>query len=283
MPSHITRTIAETPLFEELPPERIPQVAAIFSLRTYEPGEQIIGPHERGDRTYVVATGAARISRVEADGRCIAVGLLDSGEVFGRVMFSEPAPGERVEALERPQVLRASAGDFERLLGQEPKVAALVVSGLARRLRACETRLEALAFHQVPARLAQSLVDLAERYGKVTTGGVRIDVRITHGQLAELVATTRETLTKVAGWLRAEGIATLERRQIWVHDYARLEDVAMGLVVMPGRTNRTGEGGVVTPAWGGGRRAAHGEPDMAELARRRLIESAAAALAPAVG
>ena len=96
-------------------------------------------------------------------------------------------------------------------------------------MRESEQRLESLAFHQVPARLARTILDLADRYGKMTPVGVRIDLRVTHGQLAELVATTRETLTKVAGWLRGEGIVTLERRQIRIHDYQALEDVAEGV------------------------------------------------------
>jgi CRP-like cAMP-binding protein len=90
----------------------------------------------------------------------------------------------------------------------------------------------------VPARLARVLLDLSDRYGKVTATGVRVDVRITHGQLAELVATTRETLTKVAGWLRSENIAALERRQIWIADYAALQEVAEGSRIMPGRAQR---------------------------------------------
>ncbi len=71
------------------------------------------------------------------------------------------------------------------------------------------TGLRQLAFQSVPARLAESLLELAERFGRMTTRGVRIDLRITHGQLAETISTTRETLTKAAGWLRSEEIAVL--------------------------------------------------------------------------
>jgi hypothetical protein len=64
---------------------------------------------------------------------------------------------------------------------------------------------------------------------------VRIDLRLTHGQLAEIASTTRETLTKVAGWLRSEGLVTLGRREIWIDDAAGLEEVARGDRQMPGR------------------------------------------------
>ncbi len=238
MSSHLVQAISETPIFEGLPPERVGRVAAIFTVRTYERGEQILGPHDPTDRTFVMAAGTARSSRSAADGRAIAVGLLDPGDVFGRLPFSEGTVEERVEALDRCVVLRAAAGDVERLLLDEPAIAVAALAGFARRVRESEQRLESLAFHQVPARLARTILDLADRYGKMTPVGVRIDLRVTHGQLAELVATTRETLTKVAGWLRGEGIVTLERRQIRIHDYQALEDVAEGVRVMPGRTHR---------------------------------------------
>lgn len=241
MTSHLLQVLSDTPLFQRLPPERMPRVASIFSVRTYDRGEQIIGPHDPQDRTYVVGSGVARALAMGADGRAIAVGLLDPGDVFGRLPLGVEGSDERVEAIERCVVLRASAADFERLVIEEPAVAVAAVGALGARARAAEERMAALSFQQVPARLAQSIVDLADRFGKVTPTGVRVDVRITHGQLAELVATTRETLTKVAGWLRSEGIATLERRQIWVHDYDGLLDVAGGVRQMPGRTQRQRE------------------------------------------
>lgn len=241
MTSHLLQVMSDTPLFQRLAPERMPRVASIFSVRTYERGEQIIGPHDPHDRTFVVGSGVARSLATGSDGRAIAVGLLDPGAIFGRLPLGVEGNDERVEAIERCVVLRAAASDFERLVVEEPAVAVAAVGALGARARSAEERMAALSFQQVPARLAQSIVDLADRFGKVTPSGVRIDVRVTHGQLAELVATTRETLTKVAGWLRAEGIATLERGQIWVHDYDALTDVAEGARQMPGRTQRQRE------------------------------------------
>jgi CRP-like cAMP-binding protein len=96
-------------------------------------------------------------------------------------------------------------------------------------------RLEQLACASVPSRLAEALLELADRRGRVTPRGVRVDLRLTHGQLAEMAGTTRETLTKVVGWLRGEGIAAVARSEIWIDDLATLEDVARGLRQMPGR------------------------------------------------
>jgi CRP-like cAMP-binding protein len=236
--THLIHALSELPLLEELPPERLSRLAASTTLRTFERGERMLGPSDAGSRTSLVVAGAARLSRVSGDGRSIAVGILDAGDVFGQLPFGEASEGERVEAIDRCTVARIPTADLEQLALEEPSVARVLVGDLGRRSQAVACRLEALAFQQVPARFATALIELSERYGKVTATGVRLDVRITHGQLAELVGTTRETLTKVAGWLRAEGIASLERRQIWITNYGQLEEVAAGTHVMPGRTER---------------------------------------------
>lgn len=238
MNPHLVDQVSANPLFAELPKERVPRAASIFSLRTYERGETIAGAADADATSYVLADGVARVVRVDGDGRCLTTGLLDPGSVFGALPFLAESGDEQVEAIDACTVLRAPTADLERLIGVDPVVATATVGAVATRLRDTERRLEALAFQPVPARVAGVLIDLADRFGKVTTDGVRIDVRMTHGVLAELTGTTRETLTKVSGWLRNEEIATIERRVIWVHSWDALVDVAEGTRCMPGRTAR---------------------------------------------
>ena len=265
--AHLIHILSGLPLFDTVLPDRLALHAPLFTARTFERGEQMLGTHDGASATFIVAAGAARVSRVTPDGRSIAVALIDTGELYGRLPFDATPAGERVDALERVTVLRINAADFEAVLRAEPGIAIAVLGGLSKRLRASARRLEGLAFHQVPARLARVLIDLSDRYGKVTATGVRVDVRITHGQLAELVATTRETLTKVAGWLRAEGVASLERRQIWISDYAALQDISEGVKIMPGRAARATDLAAVTAGddddvdvAGGGHEVRHDKP-----------------------
>ncbi len=83
-----------------------------------------------------------------------------------------------------------------------------------------------LAFCAVPARLAAKLLDLMERYGRVTPSGIRIDVRFTHMQLSAMIGTSRETLTKALGELRASGAIDVRDRLIWVLDADALESAS---------------------------------------------------------
>jgi CRP-like cAMP-binding protein len=231
------RAVPALPLFDGLDATTTARVVAAFAWRTYERGDRI-GWAERSDaRTVVMVSGAGRLVRVGPDRRLIGTGLLEAGAVFGRLPFSAEAPSERAEALSAVRVLGAPSSEVERIALGSPRLVANLLAHANERLTSSGDRLASLAFQSVPARLAESLLELAERFGRMTTRGVRIDLRITHGQLAETISTTRETLTKAAGWLRNEEIAVLGRQEIWILDPQALADVASGVRVMPGRGN----------------------------------------------
>jgi CRP/FNR family cyclic AMP-dependent transcriptional regulator len=233
MPSLIS-LLADVPLFEGVAPTDVARVASAFTARTYARGEAV-DVSANGRRTLILAQGAVRLVRSGPDQRFLGVGLLAEGGLFGQLPFTSTPPAESAETLIESRVLLVQTSDLERIAGAYPVVAANLLSEVGARLAATNDRLAGLAFQSVPARLAAALEELSERYGRMTPRGVRIDLRLTHGQLAELVSTTRETLTKVAGWLRSEGIATLGRREIWIDDPAGLEEVATGARQMPGR------------------------------------------------
>jgi CRP/FNR family transcriptional regulator, cyclic AMP receptor protein len=236
--THLTHILDGLTLFDDVPRERLVRLAPAFRARTYDGGEQLLGGADEPPRCLIMVSGAACESRVANDGRVIATALLDPSDVFGQLPFAPTVADSKVDALERCTALSIHTPRFEQLLALEPSLALAVIGGLARRISASDERLASLAFQQVPARLARDLLDLADRYGRVTATGIRIDLRLTHSQLAALVGTTRETLTKVAGWLRDARIAAIERRLIWIADYAALREVAEGGRLMPGRAGR---------------------------------------------
>jgi CRP-like cAMP-binding protein len=230
MPS-LVALLADLPLFEDIPPVDVARLAGAFSLRTYGRGE----PMEDGRRTLILSDGAARLVRSGPQRRVLGTGLLGEGSVFGLRPFAGEAPPEAAEALSQCRVVAVASTDLERIAGAHPAVAAALLQESAVRLAVTNDRLCELAFGSVPGRLASVLLEIGERFGRMTPIGVRIDLRLTHGQLAELVPTTRETLTKVVGWLRGEGLVVMTRRDIRILDPGGLSEVARGERVMPGR------------------------------------------------
>jgi CRP/FNR family cyclic AMP-dependent transcriptional regulator len=230
--------LAELELFDGLEPHALVRVAARCSARAYARGERIGDPGVSGC-SHVLSSGAARLVRPAPAGRVLVVGLVEPGALFGRLPFADERPADHGEALGECCSLSIAAADLETLARVHPPLGEHLLRELAARVRAADDRLAALATQSVAARLAGALLELGERYGRVTPTGVRVDLRLTHTQLAELVVTTRETLTKVAGWLRSEQLVRLERRELWILDGQGLERVARGAREMPRRSTRS--------------------------------------------
>jgi CRP/FNR family transcriptional regulator len=150
--------------------------------------------------------------------------MLDEGEAFGLVpMNGDDLHDAYAEAMSDCVLRVVPAADLERTAAEHPQVAMNLMRSLSQRLRSVEDRLESLAFRGVAARLAGQLLELMNRYGRVTPQGIRIDERFTHMQLAEMIGTSRETLTKVLNELRESGMIDVRERLVWVLDADALE------------------------------------------------------------
>lgn len=206
-----------------------PVLAALegrFGAARFGKGELIYSPFDRADAMYVVQTGRIRLYRSAHDGRQLTLAMLDEGEVFGRVSPEGEALALHdayAEAMTDAVVRVLPSAELERATAEHPRMALNLLRSLAERLRSTEDQLESLAFRGVPARLAAQLLQLMDRYGRVTHTGIRIDERFTHVQLAEMIGTSRETLTKVMNELREGGLIDVRDRLVWVLDPDGLE------------------------------------------------------------
>jgi CRP/FNR family transcriptional regulator, cyclic AMP receptor protein len=214
-------------IFDGLTGAALARLDACIPTVRYAKGELIHTPYDRSDALYVVGDGRVRLYRSAGDGRQLTLAILDDGMVFGRVPgIDDPGPGGYACALSDCALRVLRNGDLERTLAEHPRLAFNLLRALSSRLTSAEGQIESLAFRGVSARLAAKLLELMDRYGRVTPTGIRIDERFTHMQLAEMIGTSRETLTKVLNELRDQAFVDVRDRMIWVLDAPALERVA---------------------------------------------------------
>jgi CRP/FNR family cyclic AMP-dependent transcriptional regulator len=154
--------------------------------------------------------------------------VVEGGTLVGQTSSaSSPSQALRIEALE-PSVLRVVWWeDFEGLVLRNPKVGLKTIRLLGERLGAYEGRLSDLIRKEVPARLAGLILRLSEREGAMAgDGDRRIPSRYTHQQLASMVGSNREAVTRALGVLRKAGAVETWNRQIYVTDADALEHLA---------------------------------------------------------
>src|SRR6476659_1748616 len=179
---------AEHEIFDGLNDADLADLDDRFAMATFRKGELIYSPFDRGEAMFLIESGRVRLFRSAADGRQVTLSMLDPGATFGQVsVLDEPMHDAYAEAM-TDSVVRILRGAYlERTIGEHRRMALNLMRSLSERLRTAEDQIEALAFRPVPSRLAGKLLELMDRYGRVTPNGIRIDERFTHMQLAEML------------------------------------------------------------------------------------------------
>ena len=117
--------------------------------------------------------------------------------------------------------------ELRRILNAYPAVALRFMKVMSQRLRALERKLADIAFKSVPQRLATVLLNLADlEPARPIAARPPAVVRYTHQQLAEMIGSYRETVTKAIGELREAGLIRVEEDAIYLTDLARLQELA---------------------------------------------------------
>lgn len=189
--------IAKIPLFASLEPEVRKPLAALIRVRSYAPRQFVVWEGQPGGTLFLSLSGFFKAVTTGAEGREMILSVMGPGEVLGElsVLDGQPRsasvvtiePGE-LASIERPALLG--------LMNSSPGLAVGLIEVLARRVRILTKRFEILSSQDVPERLAQALLNLAEKHGEASGERVRIPVRLSQQDLANMVGATRESVNK---------------------------------------------------------------------------------------
>jgi CRP/FNR family transcriptional regulator, cyclic AMP receptor protein len=184
-------------------------------------------PSDPSQSVFMIASGRVKISRVTRDGRELTLSYRGAGEIFGdNTLFAGGAREEMAEAVDDLVLLSADRSVFETLLGTDPRVALRLLKASVQRRRALENRIEQLIFRDVTSKLADLLLALAEQHGVAHAGGQLLGLKITHQELANLVGSTRETVSLTLAQFKERGLVRSEGRKLIVSDSAGLKALA---------------------------------------------------------
>lgn len=223
-----TDILRAIPLFAGLSAADLKLIADLTVKHTYKRGTVIFFENDPGDALHVVTAGMVKIYRLADDGREKTLTYVGEGEFFGEMALLDDGPRSAVaEALEATHTLALYRADFVRLLHSQPQISLEIIKVLSQRLRQTNEQLMDVIFRDARGRVAACLVDLAKRHGNTAPDGVRIELKLTHQELASLVGTARETISRILAELQNEELIYLDGRRLVVrnlHELARLTE-----------------------------------------------------------
>src|SRR5215216_2224908 len=214
-------------ILEPLSREEIKELSRRIPDTHFHRGQILYTPKERSEALFMLKKGRVRIYRVGPDGREFTLTVVGAGTVFGEMsLTAQRLENAYAEAMERVVVCKMRKHDLERLVMDKPQVGLKVMGVLSERLSLAEARMEDIALKEVPARLASFILQLIESEGVVTREGYKIPTRYTHRQVATMIGSKRETVTRAFTLLQQAGAVELKRRRIHVRDVETLKRVA---------------------------------------------------------
>jgi CRP-like cAMP-binding protein len=198
------------PMFSSVSDEALESIASLLIERSFPKHKTIVEEGAPGDYMYIIVEGRVKVTKLSGDGREKILELLEVGDFFGEMSLFDEAPrSASVKGLSQVRVLALARNDFLRLLARSPDLALSVIQELTRRLRQVDEQASSLSFQRVKERTMGLLVRLAKE--EPGHEGRPMTPVLTHQQIADMIGTSRETVTraikglKADGWLEQEG------------------------------------------------------------------------------
>ena len=213
--------LRKVPLFSGLTDGEFVDLAGLTHARKYKKGTFIVLAEDVGDEFFVIHTGRVKVNIVHEDGREIILSLLGEGDVFGELSLLDGQPrSANVVAAEPTELITIRRDHFIDLIYKHPHIATEMLSELAGRLRKTDMQIEGLALMNVANRVSKTILNLVAEQGQKQEGGVLLQKRPTHQELARMAGTTRETVTRVLSRLEKQGYVRCDGRRIFVFNEA---------------------------------------------------------------
>jgi CRP-like cAMP-binding protein len=218
--------VASIPLFATLEPEARQLIARLIRVRRYASRQAVVWEGEPGGALFVTLSGYLKVVTTGAEGREVLLNVMGPGEVIGELSVLDGQPrSASVIALEPCQLATIERAPLLDVMRSSPNLAICMVEVLAQRLRNLTKRCETISSMDIPSRLADVLVSLAEKHGERAGREVRILVRLSQQDLGSMVGATRESVNKqLRSWTHS-GVLKQEAGRVIITNFDALRSM----------------------------------------------------------
>ncbi len=219
--------LAKVSMFSPLGPPELDRLARITVVKRLRGRQILFRKGDDGSQAYVIISGRLKISSAAEDGKETVLRIMDPGEVVGEMALLDGDPrSATATALEPCELLVIQRRDLIPFLERHPRTAIKLLESQVARVRALSAQLEDRVFLNLQSRLAKKLLALSDNYGVERPDGITIDLKLSQGDLGEMVGTSRESINKqLRAWVE-DGVVKSEKGYITIRNLDALEQLA---------------------------------------------------------
>ena len=207
--------------------EALQVLAPNIKVGTYRPRQVIYLPGDRAQGVHFLTTGRIKISKVTRDGKELTLAYRTEGDFFGEPCLLDGGPREEMaEAMDASTTVEIQREALDEVLRNDGGAAYKFARALIARRKDLESRVEQLIFKDVGAKLAELLLSLGQEHGVLDQRGVVVGLKITHQEMANLIGSTRETVSLTLSQFKRKGLIQTEGRRVILADQEGLRALA---------------------------------------------------------
>ena len=215
--------ISKIPAFNGLSDDQLKEIKSIAVDRRTDKGEMIFFEGDEADGFYVIVEGQVKVFKLSPDGKEQILHIFGPGDPVGEVaVFAGRSFPANAEAIAAVRLLFFPRPAFLGLISANPSLAMKMLAVLSMRLRRFTIQVENLSLKEVPGRLASYLIVLSEEQKDAQT----VTLPISKGQLASLLGTIPETLSRIFAKMSAQGLIDVQGRRIRLLNRIGLEEIS---------------------------------------------------------
>ena len=215
-------TLRAVPLFSQLRESDLEQLARLLKPREYTKNRVILFAHDPCDAFYVLLSGQVKVMLISEDGREVILSLMRTGDFFGEMALMDDEPhSASVIAMEDSSLLVLHRDDFRRCIPEMPGVAFGLLRALCSRLREADHKIGGLILLDVTGRVSHLFLQMADQHD-----GEHIPAPPTHQVMAQMVGSSRETVSRTISALADQELVEVSRSGITIRNREALEVAA---------------------------------------------------------
>jgi len=207
--------LSKVDIFSGLSLESLQRLASRLTSINFKKNALIIGKDSQGDSLYIIRSGEVKVLLQNEDGKEMILAKFRAGDFFGEMSLVDGRPRSAdVITTEKSQLLILSRDAFVEHLEQFPRTGLKILAEMSTRLRRADEVIGNLVMLDVYGRVARILIDLSERDGEVRSEGIFIKTRPTQQDMASMIGTTRETVSRVLSEFQRRGLLSTQGKSV---------------------------------------------------------------------
>ncbi|MCC5910819.1 MAG: Crp/Fnr family transcriptional regulator [Clostridiaceae bacterium] len=216
--------LRKIPAFSKLGQTDLEKISNITIEKNFKKGNLIFMEGEPGEAFYFVKSGKIKVYKTAPDGREHIFTMLSEGDVFAEVtLFNDIPYPASTEVLEDTVVGMIKNEDLEELIIQNAEIALQIIKVFSKKLFSSQQKVKELALGDTYTRIAKTLIDFSEDEGVTTNEGVEIKLHLSRQDLANMIGTARETVSRALSQFKKEGSIDIEGKRIIIKDMKKLK------------------------------------------------------------